>query len=621
MLKISKNIERIVANPVFISAMFALMLLIRLVNLHADPSPVKFQSEIVDEGFWIHNARAMAVFGSWHPDDLVQAFVGAPLFTYLMFLSFKLFGVGFFSARLVSAIAGWLTLLAVYFMLKKEFPVAVAAGCAVLLGFMIEFLTYNRVAFPETLQTFFVTMVFLFWAYSDKRPWLGLLSGACLILAFMSKISAYCVFPSMIVLWAVLWYAGRFDLRTAAYFCLGFAASATSWFFFFFIPNSAYYAAFFSTHGRYIMEGGGFGPRLVHAVTFFYNYIFTTPSVLLMIVLLLAYSIDLVRKLNGSPKNHLRRMSMAELMCLSWIGGTSIIYAMTADTSHRRLIMLMVPIAILATVALFRSRQISKSMSSGPIPATAAAAMSMFALYLFLTCTGSFFTLSVLLLLLFVYLAVKERAARISMIAFAWSTLIFLPFAAGSADGLSDTLLGLKGPAYPAAFLAIAAILLSFLFRFFIKKDSRTVFAQVIILLIAWNLVMDGAYLLRPTFTLFNASRYIGSITKQGDIFAGGYSHLLSLENGILPLWWSPDSRYQSDLNRENIYLMYPRYLMFTDRTFLEPQKANSLNSIRLFNNEPVVIKRLNLLPYLFGGGYYRVFNLIELRRIGHEKQ
>ena len=63
-----------------------------------------------DEGAWVHNARNKALFGSWRLDEWNPLFI-APVFTGLEYLSFELFGVGVRQARLVSEMAGVLSVL------------------------------------------------------------------------------------------------------------------------------------------------------------------------------------------------------------------------------------------------------------------------------------------------------------------------------------------------------------------------------------------------------------------------------------------------------------------------------------------------------------------------------
>ena len=63
-----------------------------------------------DEGAWVHNARNRALWGMWSTDAWNPLFI-APIFTGLEYLSFALFGVGLWQARLVSELAGFLSVV------------------------------------------------------------------------------------------------------------------------------------------------------------------------------------------------------------------------------------------------------------------------------------------------------------------------------------------------------------------------------------------------------------------------------------------------------------------------------------------------------------------------------
>src|SRR6185295_7024280 len=59
-----------------------------------------------DEGAWVHNARNKALFGHWSEDQWNPMYI-APVFTGLEYVSFAVFGVGVWQARLVSEVTGF----------------------------------------------------------------------------------------------------------------------------------------------------------------------------------------------------------------------------------------------------------------------------------------------------------------------------------------------------------------------------------------------------------------------------------------------------------------------------------------------------------------------------------
>src|SRR5260221_12864695 len=80
---------------------FVLLVIIPFIALDADYSPLRRWGDCADEGYWIHNARLKIVFGHFQMDELNQAVYGSPLFNFLLYLSFKLFGISLFSSRLI----------------------------------------------------------------------------------------------------------------------------------------------------------------------------------------------------------------------------------------------------------------------------------------------------------------------------------------------------------------------------------------------------------------------------------------------------------------------------------------------------------------------------------------
>src|ERR671918_533986 len=92
-------------------AIAALAVALRTLSPTADP-PWNPTVGVVwhDEGAWVHNARNRALFGAWTLDAWNPMYI-APVFTGLEYLSFATFGVGVRQARLVSEIAGLVSVL------------------------------------------------------------------------------------------------------------------------------------------------------------------------------------------------------------------------------------------------------------------------------------------------------------------------------------------------------------------------------------------------------------------------------------------------------------------------------------------------------------------------------
>jgi len=87
--------------------------------LSADPSILLDSGQVGDEGFWNYSARSLHVFGKLPPDDFYHDIAVSPLFTIFSFISFSMFGAGFWQARFVSAFSGLLTVLFTYLIASR----------------------------------------------------------------------------------------------------------------------------------------------------------------------------------------------------------------------------------------------------------------------------------------------------------------------------------------------------------------------------------------------------------------------------------------------------------------------------------------------------------------------
>ncbi|HEX6210154.1 MAG TPA: glycosyltransferase family 39 protein [Methylomirabilota bacterium] len=165
-----------------------------------------------DEGVWAHNARNKALWGGWRQDEWNPMFV-SPVFTGLEYLVFAVAGVGLWQARLVSMIAGALSVLGLAIGLRARADRAPAAAAgALLLAVNYTWVMYGRVALLEAAM---VALLVAAWAwYARARSWQGgLAAGLLALLAFFTKASAafFLVALGLDCLWtlAPAWRRGR----------------------------------------------------------------------------------------------------------------------------------------------------------------------------------------------------------------------------------------------------------------------------------------------------------------------------------------------------------------------------------------------------------------------------
>ena len=165
-----------------------------------------------DEGPWVHNARNMALWGTWRTDAWNPMFV-APVFTGLEYASFAAFGVGTWQARLVPILSGLLAILCVGIGLRAVAGTRAGLIAAAFLATNYVFVMWNRAALMESTMTAFITAAWAAYALSDRRPPLGALAGVAVVLAWFTKASA-AFFVGAIVLDACLTIALRWIDRT-----------------------------------------------------------------------------------------------------------------------------------------------------------------------------------------------------------------------------------------------------------------------------------------------------------------------------------------------------------------------------------------------------------------------
>jgi len=142
-----------------------------------------------DEGAWTHNARNKALFGAWRQDEWNPVYI-APVFTALEYASFASFGVGLRQARLVSEIAGVISVLLLALGVRRiaGTPAALIAGALAATNYV--YVMYDRAALMEALMAAFIVASWYCSTRAERQPAWGALAGVCATLAFFTKASA-----------------------------------------------------------------------------------------------------------------------------------------------------------------------------------------------------------------------------------------------------------------------------------------------------------------------------------------------------------------------------------------------------------------------------------------------
>jgi len=355
--KLRESLTEIIYNPFFILGLFLMFLFIRVIYLDADPCFLKRFGDVGDEGYWVHNARNAILFGRWMIDDY-QALATGPLFSVMVYTSFKLFGVGLFQARLVSAIAGWLTLVLLYFFIKDAWSKKAAVITVLILGFNNAFLMYNRLGLVESSMIIFLVATLYLW-YKGNNNWNGfyVLSGVTFALAILTKLTAVYFAPAIIILWIFEHARKTLKKKHAIHFVVGATVPLLSHILFFVIPHWDKLYPFLSaaSEGKTILTL----PFDIARVPF--NYFLGLPSVFLLLLPVILYLIKEASKIDYGLKStytnitkSIQAMNFIEIAALSWIIG-GVLGVILGDQSDRRFVMFIIPITILFTKILLNA--------------------------------------------------------------------------------------------------------------------------------------------------------------------------------------------------------------------------------------------------------------------------
>ena len=177
----------------FAAALLAIGLLalaLRLVFPAADP-PWRSTVGVVwhDEGAWTHNARNKALFGAWRVDEWNPVYI-APVFTALEYAAFEAFGVGVRQARLVSQLAGAVSVLLLALGVRRVAGSLAGLIAGGLVATNYVYVMYDRAALMEALMVALIVASWYCSTRAERSPAWGAAAGLMATLAFFTKASA-----------------------------------------------------------------------------------------------------------------------------------------------------------------------------------------------------------------------------------------------------------------------------------------------------------------------------------------------------------------------------------------------------------------------------------------------
>lgn len=641
------SIKKYIFSPYSILILFLILFIIRILYLDADPFFLKRWGDIGDEGYWAYNARNAFLFNRWIIDGFNQSLATAPLYSFLVYLSFKLFGLGYSSVRLVSSLLGWSTLVVLYFFMKDVWNRKSAIIAVIVLGFNSVFLMYNRLGLVESSMMFFLVLTFYFFYKGNERSIFFILAGFTFSMAILTKITVFYFVPAIIIFGILERIRGNLELRNILYFII-----------------SALIPLLIFVTGLLIPYWTELSPFLVsvserqNAFTitdlilhFQFNYFFGLLPIFILLIPSILYFANLIIKMNlksfkTSIKSFLIKMDFLEIVAISWLVG-GLLGLLVSDLADRRFLILLIPLTIIFTkvisdkskfdLNLFVEKIVSLINNSKYYTKILLALLLILPIYSFSVVIQSIYLVSfdsnlvsllvyLIIITLFIclilpsnYNKIKSSSALIVLISLGCLISVFILNSIGIIYSDYTLIFGIKSSLLTSLIVSIMPVIILFVYlliSFLWRKDLLKItfkfsYILLFIYLIA-NFAIIGEQLANPTFTIAENSQDLQNYTQRGDVFIGPLSHELSLGSEILPLWYLPNDPAYKIIN-QNISKYHPKFILiskvFDDKNTDLSQMYPKLNE---FPNAKF-IKSINLCPYPYSHKYRTILYLYKI--------
>lgn len=149
------------AYKLAVIVLVALMIVLRVVALRSD-SFVRLDwsaGQMTDEGFYMHNARNVVLFGHARTDSF-NSMLLSPALNYLQIAVFRIFGVGSLQDRMISVVCSLLSLLFFWLAMRRLFDARITWTAVIFLGLDHVSLLFNRMALMDTPATLPAVLAF-----------------------------------------------------------------------------------------------------------------------------------------------------------------------------------------------------------------------------------------------------------------------------------------------------------------------------------------------------------------------------------------------------------------------------------------------------------------------------
>jgi len=562
----------------------------RLLFLDAD----SLIGNLEDEGYWSYNARNKVLFGQWITDDYTISMAAAPLYAFFSFLVFKIFGVHLFSARLVNALSGILSIFLLYFIIKK-YNKRLAILAAFLLALDNAFFMYNRIGYPESLVIFFLLLNFFFLTSKSKYCLNYLFAGASFMLAILSKLSAVYFSVAIFSYLAMLLIRKEISLREIFVYFTGFLLIGIIILIFYYIPLFPKLEV-----NLKVLPQLNLPLILIPLSLFRFTTIpyFSLPSIFLLLILSMIYfKKRQIFTFFLNLRQNIKLLNQIELIAFSWFFGYSI-GLLFSDFNDRRFPLFIIPLILFTTLLFERKEKPFSGKESMNlfiffillIPVlnlfsqicTVLLRMDSLKSILKLTLSSPIFSkieslgydplyvLSIISLFPFFLLSaiilykISPRYKTIYKYLLSISLLCLISVISSNFIYKNNSrIIKFLYLSIPNLLIALIALLFSIILFVSLRKYpillKRVVFSLYIIF--CFSAIIYTLFF--PTFSVRNASNKMAKITKGGDWIIGRLGHTLSLENKLRPLLWIPNCEiYKYMNNKETMEKYKPKYYL-----------------------------------------------------------
>ena len=305
----------------------------------ADPSWLKPATDIHDAVWWADPAKQKILHGTWMNGPFAGAIAVGPLTVWLHFITFKLFGISFFSLRLLSLIPAVFTAVLLRFR-SSDFS---TASAALFLLTSTSWFTWARLGLPELWMGFLLLAAIHL--LQKGGIWNSIIAAFCLLGGLLFKASF--VYHLLLILPVLLLTKHQQATNRWAFFLGVFSIGSVVYYLGYLLPNEALFSPFlveFSANYftiEQLLDPAGIFARIVFLTD---REFFQDPSVVLLIIALLI-------KLSSG----FRPSSSLSFTLLFFLG---ILFLLPSDFAGRRFIPLF-PLLILAIVEPYVQESIS----------------------------------------------------------------------------------------------------------------------------------------------------------------------------------------------------------------------------------------------------------------------